>query len=466
MTEGVDGMSGAATFRRRLLPATLENAARFAFYRERWALQDGSPSALGELPTVSATRDRSRLTGLRDPELEPVLMSFTTGTTRLPFVRYRSREELDAYAEYATTLIRKVADADGKPATTVAFNAVPASSHGATMPRPAVRRIDLDLRSKAGVTAAVRLLSDESLFVYDGPSPTRVLVGTPDVLVAFALTCRREGVDTSGLRLDAVYSIGALLTTSVHALLGREFDGAAVLDVFGCSEIIGGSMRCAECSAYHFEPLVWPEVLELDTDRAIESGPGELTLTELHPFSQIQPLIRYRTGDLVERVSCPKDPLEVAFRPLGRRRASVTVAEDGHEKVVLAARDLREGLESVPGVARAAFRSWPEHPLYGAPVGAPLATWTFDRDERRLAVAVELSFSPSLYRDHALALAEQLVHEVRAAVRHDAFDVVVELHEPGTGIGEFTGDARCDAPLVPPWHSTGRRVGRAATPSV
>jgi len=263
--------------------------------------------------------------------------------------------------------------------------------------------------SQNGVKNAISLLSTPDLFRHDDITPIRILSGSPHMLLALTAACDLAGVEPAELGIDDLYSISDLLTAPTRRYLARRWVGSRLHDVFSCSEVIGGAGECPDCDGYHYEPTVWPEILDLDRDEASE-GIGELTLTELHPFSQLQPMLRYRTGDVVQRLTCPARPTDLAFRPLGRRHSCPTITVRGRTHILIGGTTLREALEEDSEVGRAGPHDV-KHPVIGQlPAGLPRADWMVRTDEAvvRLELAVEAAFSVGLFPDRAAELRDRL----------------------------------------------------------
>ena len=428
-----ESTDGPTQFRKRLLPLTLGHGVQIDFYRKHWGTQT-APSELTDIPTVSKRADGSDLETLRHPDLQPAMLMHSTGTTGRPFRRYRSREELDAYREYAQARIAKAND--GAPSRPVlAFNSIPGSVHGSTMDSPGISyRMSIDFFSEFGIRNALTVLSDTALFRREGHVPLRTIVGAPNLLVALTALCNQQSIDPAVFEIDELYCISDVLTSKAKSYLRSSWGSTRLRDIFSCSESVGAAVQCADCGGYHYEPLVWPEILGLDTDTTVEEGIGELTLTELYPFSQIQPLLRYRTGDIVERLRCPARPYELAFRPLGRLTSCPSVHVDGRSRVLIGGTELREILEDEPGVGRETVAGV-QHPLVAQiPLGPPRAAWAV-RDDKSFELSVETAFSLGLFPQQADELHERLT--ARLAQRIDV-PVVVTLAEPGTGVAGFT----------------------------
>jgi phenylacetate-coenzyme A ligase PaaK-like adenylate-forming protein len=419
---------GPTEFRKRLLPLTLGHGVQVEFYRKYWGTET-APSELTDIPTVSKRANGSDLETMRHPHLQPAMLMHSTGTTGRPFRRYRSREELDAYREYAQARIEKANDgAAGRPR--LVFNSIPNSVHGATMDATGIAyRMSIDFFSEFGINNALTVLTDTALFRREGHVPTRTIVGAPNLLVALTALCDQQAIDLADFEIDELYCVSDVLTRRSRAYLSSRWADTQLRDIFSCSESVGSAVQCADCGGYHYEPIVWPEILDLDTDETVDEGIGELTLTELYPFSQIQPLLRYRTGDIVRRLRCPARPYELAFQPLGRLTACPTVHRDGRSRVLIGGTELREILEDEPEVSREAVMGV-QHPLVAQiPLGPPRAAWTV-RADGTLDLAVEASFSLGLFPQRAEDLRERLAGSLAQKVDK----VVVTLKDPGAGV--------------------------------
>ena len=96
--------------------------------------------------------------------------------------------------------------------------------------------------------------------------------------------------------------------------------GAQLYGWPGISEVAGSTCHeCPGCGYFHARPIVVPEVVSPSAPgEIVHKGRGELLLTALAPFQAYQPLIRYRTGDVVEvGPACPLVD-DLGFRPVGR----------------------------------------------------------------------------------------------------------------------------------------------------
>ncbi|MEV0455855.1 hypothetical protein [Catellatospora methionotrophica] len=450
ITDGV--VDGAVRFRQRLLPQTLQHGGEIEFYRRHWADVPASRRhSLVDLPTVSKQKNLSELEAMRHPRLRPALLTQTTGTTGRPFRLYRSGEELEAYREYVQALMAKARRTGAEARPVLAFNALPQYVHGASIDANQIAyRFAIDVESEIGLQNALSLLSDTTVFCHDGIAPMRVVSGSPQMLLSLTAACDLSGVDPAALKIDELYSLGDVLTSSTRRHLARRWPDSKIHDVFSCAEVIGAAAVCAHCGGLHYEPVVLPEILDLDVDESSRGNVGELTLTELYPFAQLQPLLRYRTGDIVRRVDCPARPDDLAFVPLGRRHSCPTVTVDGTSHILIGGIMLREVMEEEPGVARERLAEV-LHPVIGQlPGGGARVAWDLQMADRaaRLRLAVAASFSPGLFPDSALELRDRLTRRLRELISVPdglALEIELGLHEPHSNV-----EALCVRPLLFP----------------
>ncbi|MDT8915112.1 hypothetical protein, partial [Amycolatopsis sp. PS_44_ISF1] len=208
------------------------------------------------------------------------------------------------------------------------------------------------------------------------------------------------------------------------------------------SEVVGGATVCPACDALHFDPVVVPQIVALDDDSPVTTGIGRMVLTELHPFSQVQPLLRYDNGDLVERVAGGCEPDEVTVSFVGRRAETPVARDGGRTRVVLRPRGLRDALERFPEIARPPLHPRITSPLHGGP---PLVhtEWTGDGPVRITVRAVP-AFDPNLFpaaaaqlRDRVHAAVLGCCPEIGPAVADGFAEVCVELEPDRAGVAGF-----------------------------
>ncbi|WP_329563872.1 phenylacetate--CoA ligase family protein [Kitasatospora sp. NBC_01266] len=416
------GRHAKSAFRDQLLALTIDNARTVPFYQEHWKGVDLSSvrtvAELPALPTITkATLRESELSALRD-DLTISQVAHSTGTTGRPFIRYRSAEELKALSDYSDAVRETTAQKSGVPQRrSIMFSAMPMAIHGSVGSTTITDlRLAVDAFSDRGLERTVTTLTRDGLLP-QAERFDRRLCGNPAALLLITDALLAAGIDPAGLGIQRLVSLSDVLPAGQRRTLLEAWGGAELRDRFSLSELIGGATRCAACEAFHFDPTVVPEVLRLDADEPLAEGIGELTLTELFPFSQIQPMIRYRTGDLVQLVASDCEPGEVSIRLLGRVPFTPFVESGGRRRPVLSPFLLAEALERLPEVALGDLRG-PNSARGALRQGKPLARleWAPEGAGGRLSLQVATAFDPRFFAAEAAefgkrvtALLEQLV---------------------------------------------------------
>ena len=120
--------------------------------------------------------------------------------------------------------------------------------------------------------------------------PARFAFGYPSAVMHFTGMARAQGLDGRALGWRAVITTAEMLRPHQRELL-QETYGCRVVDSYGCAEAGVAGFEC-EAGGMHV-PI---ESVVVDLEPAGE-GRFEILLTDLH--NRVQPLIRYRVGDLV-----------------------------------------------------------------------------------------------------------------------------------------------------------------------
>ena len=205
--------------------------------------------------------------------------------------------------------------------------------------------------------------------------------------------------------------------------------GAPYQDLYGLSEVVGSESRsCPVCGAYHFFQPVITEVVDLVSGVPIQDGVGELLLTELTPYAQLQLLVRYRTGDLVEIAPrCMISPFGIRFR--GRLQHSVVIEREKGAPVVLGALQVGEICAELSDVAEDQL-SWAD---WAHDVGPPRFKLTCKG--RAARIAVELRYDPGLHKKAAASLRQTLHTTIARSIR-------------GLGVALESGDVTLEVTTV------------------
>lgn len=398
---------GVRAFRNELLPGTIANAAGMAFYAEHWAGVDvGSVTSvadLARLPMTDKELYRSSFQFRPPYETELASIGHTTGTTGDLVFRHRSAEEIAEQHAFFRAGIEG-ARAPGAPRRLVALIGSP--GHGVAIRPPTdglgitgtlddPHRVD---QVRQIMTRSFKLPGYTDRVVEVQSSPQGV-----EMLTLALLGC---GVDPLDLPVDRIIVVSAYVSAAFRTFV-RETWGEKVrlIDRYSLSEIVGGATNMPCCGAFHPDPHVVVELVDPVTREA--TGPGDVAvtvLTELYPLVRYQPLVRYWTDDVVERVECAAEPL--AFVVHGRRHEVPLRRRERTEVLVSTAR-LQDHLQTLPGVARARLV---QHLPGVAPVriGPAVATVTHTPPEVGgagvVAVTVSVTFNTSLHAAAARAL--------------------------------------------------------------
>lgn len=158
----------------------------------------------------------------------------------------------------------------------------------------------------------------------------KCLFGYPNCLALVARLAPKLGLDLSVLKsrgLKVISTTSELLTDADRASIESAF-GVPVYDSYGLRE--GGMVGhdCQHKTMHTVDEQVLLETIDPLTGRPTD-GEGELVLTNL--VHHVMPIIRYRTGDIVQlsRQSCPCGRTLGSIRISGGRIADFVVTSNG-----------------------------------------------------------------------------------------------------------------------------------------
>ncbi|MEN6412755.1 MAG: hypothetical protein ABFC84_08315 [Veillonellales bacterium] len=150
------------------------------------------------------------------------------------------------------------------------------------------------------------------------------IVSSPEAISLLFGIARQNGIDR--LPLQSAFCEVHQCHEDVRAVLEEKFQIPVFL-FYGRSDImnVGIAGECYQRDGLHIQDDCFiPEIIDPDTGELLDEGkPGELVLTTL--FREGMPLIRYRTGDIVQlirgRCICDRTMprLQIIFDPMTNR---------------------------------------------------------------------------------------------------------------------------------------------------
>jgi len=278
--------------------------------------------------------------------------------------------------------------------------------------------IAIAINSRWLLDAAVQLIIQEPTM--PGLSgAVKELHGRPRQLTVLAHALAANASRETLSAITSLSVVGLSLQTRTRTFLQKTFPNAEISEIYSLSEIISGARRCASCGSFHMDAPVIAEVVDLNSKKPITAGPGRLLLTELYPFSQLQPLIRYETGDLVTAATSRCGP-GVSFEFIGRETQTPLAVLDGRQEVIVTPRLYLDILEDIPEVARSPAGAALCPPYNVLPLGVPYATAKTSYDDRDVYLDLDIgvTFSPDLYPERAEELSQYIQTNLRTKDAH------------------------------------------------
>jgi len=334
----------------RLLALTFNMARKYVPYYKNYSSfinieLENVEEQLAEYPLLSRQEVKEERDNLLSTNTRYAFSGFTTGTTEgIPLIVERCQEE----QAYISNLFARMS---GSPPTIKPLCLVEGSwNHGSVLQVPGhCHTFVVPLEHDWGYIRAKWLL--ERKYQLSGVE-NRIsrLSGATWALMNFAQylqECRATGDINDKFTLSSVGAFGDPLPQHRRLFLESVF-GCTVADTYSLSEVFGSARWVPRINAYMFEPFVYPEVIDPDTGKHTEHSTGELVLTPLFPFTQHFTILRYRTGDLVEKIPLPNSQC-YAFRFRGRLKTAFKPKALGFH---LGLAEVAQALDAVSGVVR------------------------------------------------------------------------------------------------------------------
>lgn len=365
----------------------------------------------------------------------------TSGTTGTPLDLYKSYEEIEFLQAYYRRLIQPVVDSlESLPLILT----LPNVNHGVPVPMPGI-----GMTFVAGVTddtliQDARQVLEKTFFRPGYDRRISILTGLPHHVLLLTSYLMEQGVDPRALELRSLTVTGGFLSMNWIQFLEDAWR-CIVNDRFTLTEAIGGASRIPETDIFELDPHLVGEVVNPDTEQRIDHGIGLLVLTNLYPFVQMQPLIRYTVGDLVRRL--PKDgPLRFQF--LGKAGNCISWMPEGRREWLLFSARLNELVNQFPDVN---VYEWFSNVrvVHDRTIGSlPILSTSTTMEDGRLSIriAMELRYAPHTRRARVEELRRAIVEGLRAtpdtalATRMDRGEVDLDV--------AFVGPGALHAPLV------------------
>ncbi len=133
-----------------------------------------------------------------------------------------------------------------------------------------------------------------------------ILYCSPGMLMALAEMSSAYGIEIpEDLSVDVLLTTGEMCSDSMRALLAETWQAAVYNFNYGSQEAGAPSLARPDGTQIVIDPTYLLEVLDIDSEEPLGfEGYGELCLTNLVPG--LKPLVRYRTGDLVNITKTPE----------------------------------------------------------------------------------------------------------------------------------------------------------------
>ncbi len=383
-------------------------------YEERCPTAPGDPPDLSCWPVIERRDVIERFDDLLARDVSYQSASHTSGSTGPALTIHRSAEELAFLWSYYERLLLPAARALSSRPLILSF---PNLYHGTPVRLPSIGRVFV-----SGVTDDT--LIHDALKVLEGTyriprhdSRISTISGLILYVKFFTSFLLEQGIDPRQFGIRSLVIVGEYVSRLGRRFLAESW-GAALFERFSLTESAGGANRCLRCGHFHFDPHVIAEVVDVDTRAPLAEGIGELVLTQLHPFVQMQPLIRYATGDIVRRRR-NECGVTLTFDFLGKRSNCIRWRPKGRSEWLLFSVDLYEIINEIPDIrvfdALNNVRS-----VRDTTVGSRQIFTQVSTPEEAAPFAIELTFelryAPHVYPDRVEELSRRVESGLRAAV--------------------------------------------------
>lgn len=347
---GETKMSLKNEFRNRLIKPTVRNALRLRFYQRFWgkkAIKVKTTDDLPLLPIIDKALYQEQYENDLPDDETPSIVSHSTGTTGRMTFRFRSNDEITFNREFFSSVLRKT---EFSPELIPLTLTIAGNYHGGKFPLPGNSySLEAGVGEESELKQVLQLLQLKFNIPKVAPKISQIQTSLYAIkLMTFALL--ENDIAPHSLNIRFIILTGEYVSPQWKKFIEDTWQ-AKVVNRYSLSEIFGGATLCSLCDSYHFDSHVVAEVVDLSTFLPIMEGIGVLVLTELYPFIQYQPLIRYFTQDLVQIVQSPCEPKNISVRLLGRTTSSV-IASGRDSAVLIPSGVLHDILDEIPEIGK------------------------------------------------------------------------------------------------------------------
>ena len=133
----------------------------------------------------------------------------------------------------------------------------------------------------------------------------QMIFGRPFEILRYGDALKMRGIDPADTKIIKLFYLGEIVSQGKWKRMQQLWDDAEVYGHYGLTEIDAGLQTC-RCGNYHepSSPYLLTELIEPTGDNPVLDGEwGEVVFTSLRHGHA--PLLRYRTGDLAQRLLRP-----------------------------------------------------------------------------------------------------------------------------------------------------------------
>lgn len=395
-----------------LLKATIDHArAHTPYYRNRPEYQEDFPEVeaneplpLDHWPVLQRAEVNRHAAEFLSEDVTFSTLCHTSGTTGPPLHVYKSAEEIEFVQRFFRRFGQLGTRSLQRKPITLSF---PNLYHGSGIRLPSIGQVLVGgVTDDTLIEDAVKLLAGTFRFPHC-EERVSILSGLAFHVKLFTSYLYEQGYDPASFGIRSIN-----ITGGYTALASRKFLAAAwnaiLFDRFTLTEAIGGATRCHICDRFHLDSHLIGEVLDVDSQRPVTDGVGHLVLTCPYPFVQMQPLIRYATGDLIRTAPSTCQPL-LTFNFLGKEKNCIRAprASAGKTAWLLYSADLCDVLTALPDVRIydwfSNVRVVRDRSVGSLPIHK-ISTAEEAGGRVRITIAIELRYAPHCFGDRTAEL--------------------------------------------------------------